>query len=51
MPAEACARGIARSIEKNRSESLIGGREMVAAYTKRFAPKLLERSLERVKIR
>jgi dehydrogenase/reductase SDR family protein 7B len=46
-----CAAGIARVIATNRSEALIGGREIAAVYAKRFAPRILERILERAKVR
>jgi dehydrogenase/reductase SDR family protein 7B len=46
-----CAAGIARAIEKNRSETLVGGTETVAVYAKRFTPRLLERLLERARVR
>jgi short-subunit dehydrogenase len=51
ISAERCARAIARAIEKNRSEVLVGGKEVAAVYAKRFVPKLFEKTLERVKVR
>jgi short-subunit dehydrogenase len=48
---ERCARAIARIIEKNRSEALVGGKEIAAVYAKRLVPKLFEKMLERANVR
>lgn len=41
MPPEKCARNIISAIEKNKMEALIGGKEILPVYIKRFFPKLL----------
>lgn len=51
ISAEECAKAIARVIEKNESEALIGGKEVLGVYAKRFAPKVFEKLLERAKVR
>lgn len=43
MPAERCAERIAQAIERGESELLVGGRETLAVYAKRFVPGLVER--------
>jgi short-subunit dehydrogenase len=43
IPAEACARAIARAVAKGQSELHVGGKEVMAIYLKRFFPKLVER--------
>jgi short-subunit dehydrogenase len=51
ISADRCARGIARAIERNRSEALIGGKEVAAVYAKRFVPSLFEKALLRARVR
>lgn len=43
MSPEVCARKIVRSIEKNRDEVYIGGKEVLGVYLKRFLPGLLSK--------
>ena len=51
ISAERCASAIARVIETNRSEALIGGKEVAAVYAKRFVPSLFEKLLLRARVR
>ena len=50
MSAEACANHIYRSIENKAHEQLIGGKELMAVYLKRFLPGLLFKTLVKQKI-
>ena len=45
---EACARRIARAVEKEKAEVYIGGRETVAVYLTRYVPALFRRVIRRV---
>jgi short-subunit dehydrogenase len=51
ISAEECARGIARAIEKDQSEVLLGGKEVAAVYAKRLVPSLFEKVLERANVK
>lgn len=49
MSPEACAKGIARAMEREAREVYVGGREVAGIYVRRFAPALLARMLRRMK--
>jgi short-subunit dehydrogenase len=49
--AEWCAKKIIRSIEKNREEVYIGGKEVLGVYLKRFFPSFFSRIIRKVAIR
>jgi dehydrogenase/reductase SDR family member 7B len=51
MSAEACARIIVKGIEKQKNELLIGGKETLAVYVKRFFPGLLAKIIRKAKVR
>ena len=51
MTAEQCARKIIRGIEKEKNELLMGGKETLAVYIKRFFPGLLARIVRKAKVR
>ncbi len=48
--AEAAAKAMILAIESNKQEMLFGGKEVMGAYLKRFAPGLLVRILRKMKI-
>jgi short-subunit dehydrogenase len=45
IPAEECAQKILRAVAANKQEALIGGREVVGVYLKRFVPGLFSKML------
>jgi short-subunit dehydrogenase len=49
--AEWCAKKIIHSIENNREEVYIGGREVLGAYLKRFFPSLFSKIVRKVPVR
>jgi short-subunit dehydrogenase len=51
MTAEQCARKIIKGAEKEKNELLMGGKETMAVYIKRFFPGLLARIVRKVKVR
>ncbi len=51
MSAEACARKIIRGIEKEKNELLMGGKEVLAVYLKRFFPNLFAKVIRKAKVR
>lgn len=50
MPPERLATRILQAIEKGKDEVMIGGKEVLGVYLKRFAPRLFEWGIRRVKI-
>jgi short-subunit dehydrogenase len=50
-PADWCARKIASTMERNKEEVYIGGREVFAVYAKRFFPALFSKIIRRVAVR
>ncbi|HVN71805.1 MAG TPA: SDR family oxidoreductase [Desulfomonilia bacterium] len=50
MLPEACAEKIIKAIEKGKDEALIGGKELVGVYLKRFAPCVFNRLIARAKV-
>ena len=51
MTAEQCARKIIRGIEHQKNELLIGGKETLAVYIKRFFPGLFANIIRKAKVR
>ena len=51
MSPEACARHIIRAIEHRKNEVLIGGKETIAVYLKRFFPNIFARIIRTAKVR
>lgn len=51
MPAEVCAKKIIKGIVKERNELLIGGRETLGVYVKRFLPNLFAKIIRTAKVR
>lgn len=51
MTAEQCARKIIKGVEKEENELLMGGKEIMAVYIKRFFPGLMARIVRKVKVR
>ncbi|MDH5366799.1 MAG: SDR family oxidoreductase [Cyclobacteriaceae bacterium] len=51
MPAEKCAQIIIKGIEKNKNELLIGGKETLGVYIKRFFPGLFAKIIRKAKVR
>ena len=49
IPPEACARAIARAMERQSREIYVGQREVAAIYLRRFVPGVLARVIRRVK--
>lgn len=49
-PVDRCAREIARAVERDREEVLIGGKEKYAVHLKRFLPGLFSRLIRRVRV-
>jgi short-subunit dehydrogenase len=49
MTAEQCARKIIKGAEKEKNELLIGGKETIAVYIKRFFPGMLAKIVRKVK--
>ncbi|MEY3048872.1 MAG: hypothetical protein RL365_910 [Bacteroidota bacterium] len=49
MPAEVCARQIVRAASKNKPEVLIGNKEIIAVYLKRFVPGIFRRVIAKQK--
>jgi len=49
MPAEVCARQIVRAAGKNKPEVLIGNKEIIAVYLKRFVPSIFRRVIAKQK--
>jgi len=47
MPAEVCAAKIVRAMKREKFEVLVGGKETLAVYVKRFFPRLLHRIVMR----
>ena len=50
-PADWCAAKIVRSIEKQKEEVYIGGREVFVVYIKRFLPRLFSKIIRKVAVR
>lgn len=50
MEANECAKQIISAIEKNKDEILVGGKELIPVYIKRFIPGLLNNILRKQKI-
>jgi hypothetical protein len=50
MTPEALAARICQAIEREEEEVLVGGKEVVAVYLKRFWPSLYNRMIRRTKI-
>jgi short-subunit dehydrogenase len=51
MNTDQCARKIIRGIEQEKNELLIGGKETIAVYIKRFFPGLFTRIIRKAKVR
>mgnify|MGYP006147795855 CR=1 FL=1 len=51
MSPEACAKAIRNGIERNKEETLIGGKETYAVYLKRFFPALFSKLIRKAKVR
>jgi len=51
MTAEQCARKIVRGIEREKNELLLGGKETIAVYIKRFSPSLFAKIIRKAKVR
>ena len=51
MPVEKCADAIVRSIESEREEVYIGGKEVILIYIKRFLPSLFSKIIRKVVVR
>ena len=51
MSAELCARIIVKGVAKGKNELLIGGRETIGVYIKRFFPNWFARIIRKVKVR
>ncbi|MEN8251099.1 MAG: SDR family oxidoreductase [Bacteroidota bacterium] len=51
MPAEKCAQLIVNGIEKQKNELLIGGKETMGVYIKRFFPSLFAKIIRKAKVR
>ena len=51
MPAEVCARKIIKGIENNKNELLIGGKETLGVYVKRFFPAQFVKIIRKAKVR
>jgi hypothetical protein len=49
MPAEVCARQIVRAASKNKPEVLIGNKEIIAVYLKRFVPCIFRKIIRKQK--
>lgn len=49
-PADRCARKILRAAERDREEVLIGGKERLAVYLKRFLPGLFSRIIRKARV-
>lgn len=50
MPAGECAERILQAIEKGREEVLIGGKELLGVYIKRFFPSIFSRMIAKAKV-
>ena len=50
MAPEVCAERIVRAVERGRDEVLVGGREILAVYLKRFVPSLFNRMIRKVRV-
>jgi dehydrogenase/reductase SDR family member 7B len=51
MTAEQCARKIVKGVEKEKNELLMGGKETLAVYVKRFLPGLFAKIIRKAKVR
>lgn len=51
MSAEVCARKIIKGIERTRNELLIGGKETMAVYIKRFFPNVFAKIIRKAQVR
>ncbi len=51
MSPETCARHIIRGIENRRNEVLIGGKETISVYIKRFFPNIFAKMIRKIKVR
>ncbi|MCH7414706.1 SDR family oxidoreductase [Belliella sp. R4-6] len=51
MTPEACAKTIKKGIETGKLEILIGGKETIAVYIKRFFPKIFAKIIQKAKVR
>jgi len=51
MPAELCAQKIIRGIESDKNELLIGGKETLGVYIKRFFPGIFAKIIRKAKVR
>ena len=51
MSPEACAREIVKGIEEGKEEILVGGKEKLGVYLKRFLPKKKKKMLRKAKVR
>jgi short-subunit dehydrogenase len=49
MSAEVCARQIVRAASKNKPEVLIGNKEIIAVYLKRFVPCIFRKIIRKQK--
>ena len=49
MPAEECAKRIVRAVEKNRKELLVGGKEVIMVYIRKWLPRLFHAMARTVK--
>lgn len=50
ISAEECAEGVLDATAREREEALVGGRERLAVYLKRFAPPVFSRLIRRAKV-
>jgi len=48
MPADVCARKIVRAVKKNRKELLVGQKEIIMVYIRRFFPRLYYKLVTRI---
>jgi short-subunit dehydrogenase len=49
MPADVCARKIIRAVDKGRKELLVGGKEVIMVYIRKFLPPLFHKLARKVK--
>ena len=51
MPADVCAKKIIRGIERQKNELLIGNKEILGVYLKRFVPSIFAKIIRKAKVR
>jgi short-subunit dehydrogenase len=50
MPADVCARKIIQGIKQRKAQIVVGGKETMGVWVKRFFPALFRRTIRRVKV-